>query len=78
MDEDELCICSNCKYWCGDDDWGECRRSTPTITIKHEDGRLVGMWPETIVTDWCGEWKRMTPVPTVTQTIPEKENIKNN
>jgi len=75
MNKDELCV--NCKYWSRKPDtaysaysgeWGQCRKSSPTIT----------MWPKTFGDDWCGEWKRMTPVPTVPEIITEKENLKNN
>ena len=57
-------LCSNCYYR----DWGTetCRRHAPQATFAPtnfyvDEGRDIlfacPTWPETMETDWCGEWR---------------------
>lgn len=53
--------CGNCKYWkrySPEDDRGECRRHSPVYNI-HGTSR----WPQTIETDWCGDFEKKDPQP---------------
>lgn len=45
--------CSDCVFWVksGDTGKGFCRRYPPLI-----GERFVSVWPETMHTDWCGEY----------------------
>lgn len=56
--------CRTCGFWWRDasgesgDDWGQCRRMPPTTPPIRDDKLVhVGVWPHTVATDWCGEWR---------------------
>ena len=59
--------CGTCHYWVqlGEQplpdgrtgEVGECHRYAPTIVRAHSQTPGFRIWPETEVTDWCGEWK---------------------
>jgi hypothetical protein len=51
--------CGNCLYWNRDDDGpeGECRRRAPLPTVEDApDGFVKAWWPDTLSSEWCGEW----------------------
>lgn len=60
--------CSGCAFWIAHDDpeddgenSGECRRFPPQLPPRQEqeiDNVRVGIWPETMDKDWCGEWRK--------------------
>jgi hypothetical protein len=49
--------CASCKFWkrpaIGASD---CRRMPPNYSLASKNCRL---WPNTLGTDWCGEWKAL-------------------
>jgi len=63
--------CATCRFWVQCEDsarLGECRRNPPVVHDKllHASvfgvGNLYGasMWPATIQTDWCGDYRQKT------------------
>jgi hypothetical protein len=42
--------CYNCAYWWHQD---QCRESSPQVGSYG----LIGMWPETVCSQWCGKWR---------------------
>ena len=60
--------CDHCAHWDGDpsdDRVGLCRRNPPVVLGKQvgllaadEGYDHLGLWPETMAHDWCGEFKR--------------------
>lgn len=51
---DEVIHCKDCKFWDLDEGipgTGDCRRFPPAST----DAGAIGVWPETLAFDWCGE-----------------------
>lgn len=60
--------CGNCRFWEAngeDDEYGEtpgyCRRFPPVIPVLAdqflEGSDIRGVMPETLIGQWCGEWK---------------------
>ena len=51
--------CGNCRWWALNEaggEIGECRREQPKIYFR--SGKPPGTaWPQTIATDWCGEFE---------------------
>lgn len=49
--------CSNCSYWDAlDGNDGLCRRMPPMVVLDDED-EWVSKWPETLASNWCGEFE---------------------
>lgn len=49
--------CETCRYW--DKSFEECHLGPPTI---HPDN-LIGIWPGTVASDWCGEHEARMELP---------------
>ena len=55
--------CEVCLFWsrdCKDFQWGSCHRMPPSLvdTASQVDvGEAAAYWPNTIESDWCGEFK---------------------
>ncbi len=57
--------CDTCRFWQRDvGGLGECRRWPPVIVtgqigdgIDPDENLCVGVWPDTLERDWCGEWQ---------------------
>jgi hypothetical protein len=60
-----MASCDTCSYWDPGEqkNLGHCRRHPPqlleTVTGYGPDERRLPMihWPQTLATDWCGEWE---------------------
>lgn len=50
--------CGNCRYW---SQAGLCRRFPPARPAHH----LNLVFPETMPTEWCGEWKPVEQIPVI-------------
>ena len=56
-----------------DESFGRCRRLPPVFNrdaadhwYKNSIGQYVneiGVWPHTVITDWCGEYQPLPPTP---------------
>jgi hypothetical protein len=67
--------CKNCRFWvqqAEEDITGQCRRFPPTLskTAPQQEameatgaGTFVGVWPDTLGVDWCGEFQRREETP---------------
>jgi DNA-directed RNA polymerase alpha subunit len=67
--------CKNCRFWlrlAPEDVNGQCRRFPPLVpqTQKQEEslqgtgvGPFVGVWPDTLGVDWCGEFQPQDATP---------------
>jgi DNA-directed RNA polymerase alpha subunit len=65
--------CKRCRFWlrqAAEDLSGQCRRFPPSLpqTEKQQDaleetgaGVFVGVWPDTLGVDWCGEFQPREP-----------------
>lgn len=59
--------CSKCKYWLSvpspegnSTGIGKCRRHAPAVALHSEHSftpMMLSVWPLTVSTDWCGNWK---------------------
>lgn len=49
--------CQTCRFWLPTPPtgYGLCRKRAPRV--NHVDATFDGVWPETMPTDWCGEWE---------------------
>ena len=53
--------CGNCLYMrTGYDDWFECHRSAPQLSIRREcddpEIKTISKWPNVSTTNWCGDY----------------------
>ena len=55
--------CETCRYW--DKSYEECHLGPPTI---HPDN-LIGIWPGTVASDWCGEHEARMELPIVEKEV---------
>ena len=55
--------CGWCRFWLTsiEGEYSQCRRYPPTFVNEENQG----LWPETFITDWCGEF---SPEPEVCET----------
>ena len=51
--------CGNCRYWENPSlvSRGECHAHPPQIVEIIQEVQTVA-WPETLSSDWCGQWAR--------------------
>jgi DNA-directed RNA polymerase alpha subunit len=66
-------LCKGCRFWlrqAAEDLSGQCRRFPPSLpqTEKQQSaleetgaGVFVGVWPDTLGVDWCGEFRPREP-----------------
>ena len=51
--------CENCQFHSSHrDGWNICQRRAPQAIHTEEDG-IVTIWPETNLSDYCGEWQEI-------------------
>lgn len=68
--------CYTCRFWEGQGirqrgPKGVCRRFPPVVTPRNPDG----VFPITLTTDWCGEWKRITGLPSSAEEPADDRTI---